>query len=161
MLTATVAELAENQSFWVHTSPWFHRPRQARLEIPNKRHNGVHWNYGLSVREPKLICNGNKFGDVAILKDVSEDLLARPISVGEHRPCVLHKFTTFVEQERLNFQGRGSTFILWVSIRRPSLRLETACPQCESHQSRAPPAEQEQLKLQGGVLPVGRRCLMG
>ena len=109
MSTATVAELAENQSFWVHTSPWFHRPRQARLEIPNKRHNGVHWNYGLSVREPKLICNGNKFGDVAIFKDVSEDLLARPISVGEHGPCVLHKFTTFVEQERLNFQGRGST----------------------------------------------------
>ena len=46
---------------------------------------------------------------MAIFKDVSEDLLARPISVGEHGPCVLHKFTTFVEQERLNFQGRGST----------------------------------------------------
>ena len=58
MSTATVAELAENQSFWVHTSPWFHRPRQARLEIPNKRYNGVHWNYGLSVREPKLIATG-------------------------------------------------------------------------------------------------------
>ena len=161
MSTATVAELAENQSFWVHTSPWFHRPRQARLEIPNKRHNGVHWNYGLSVWEPKLIATGTSLAMWRFLRTSARILLARPISVGEHGPCVLHKFTTFVEQERLNFQGRGSTlFFGCLSVALP-FRLETACPRCESHQSRAPPAEQEQLKLQGGVLPVGRRCLMG
>ena len=161
MSTATVAELAENQSFWVHTSPWFHRPRQARLEIPNKRHNGVHWNYGLSVREPKLIATGTSLAMWRFLRTSARIYWRGQYLLGSTDLVSSINLPLLWNRNDSTSRVGAQPYSLGV-YPSPFPSTGDGLPTgCESHQSRAPPAEQEQLKLQGGVLPVGRRCLMG